>query len=131
MTNAVRVDVSELLGLEKDLRSAASDVVGEVRAVVSKGALNVKRDWQQAWSGHPHISGLPRTISYDTDVLKDTIVAEIGPEKTRAGQAPLGNVIEYGTVNNPPIPGGAPALDREEPRFEKALETLAAKLVGQ
>lgn len=131
MTNSFKADVSELLGLESDLRAAAADVVGEVRQVVAKGSLNIKNDWRQRWSTLSHMKHLPRTISYDTTVLRDTIVGEIGPEKEREGQAPYGNIIEYGTVNNPPTPGGAPALEAEAPKFEKALEDLGAKLVGR
>lgn len=122
-------DTSELLGLEADLRAASADAVVEVRQVVAKGSLNIKNDWRKRWSGLSHMKHLPRTISYDTTVNKDTIVGEIGPDKDREGQAPYGNIMEYGTVNNPPTPGGAPALEAEAPKFEKALEALAAKLV--
>lgn len=129
MSQSFRADVSELLALEADLRKAESDVVGEVRQVVAKGSLNIKTDWRKRWSGHPHIKGLPRTITYDTSVNRDVIVGEIGPDKALGGQAPLAGIIEYGSVNNAPLPGGAPALLAEAPRFEKALEALGAKLV--
>lgn len=129
MTESFRADVSDLLGLEADLRQAGADAVDEVRKVVAKGSLNIKTDWRRRWSGHPHLKGLPRTITYDTDVLRDTIVGEIGPDKALGGQAALANIPEYGSVNNAPLPGGAPALETEAPKFEKALEALGVRLV--
>jgi len=129
MSGSFKADVSELLALEADLRKAGSNVVDEVRKVVAKGSLNIKKDWQQRWTGHPHIKHLPRTISYDTAVNRDAIVGEIGPDKAKGGQAALANIIEYGSVNNAPLPGGAPALAAEGPKFEKALEDLAVRLV--
>ena len=55
--------------------------------------------------------------------------AEIGPDKLRP-QGPLGNLIEFGSINNPPHPGGLPAALREEPRFEKAAADAAEDAAG-
>lgn len=129
MSQSFRADVSELLAFEADLRKAGSDAVDEVRKVVAKGSLNIKKDWQQRWSGQSHLKHLPRMITYDTEVNRDTIIGEIGPDKARKGQAPYATILEFGTPNNAPNPGGAPALLAEAPRFEKALEDLGAKLV--
>lgn len=129
--NSFSVDLSQIKALEQSLRDAEADVVGEMRNIVNRGAFSVKKDWQRRWSGHQHIRGLPHTITYDTTVTGDTAAAEIGPDKNRGGQAPLAHLIEYGSVNNPPLPGGAPALEAEAPKFEAAIAAKAEKLVTQ
>lgn len=106
------------------------DVLKAVRPVVTKGATNIKNDWRKRWTGHPHIPALPRAINFDVAELGYRLSAEIGPDKDRP-QGPLGNVIEYGTSKNAPIPGGAPALAAESPRFEKAIAEAAEKLLPQ
>lgn len=121
--------VEGLRELIADLDQAAAAMPREVRAVVAKGALHVKQDWRRRWSGHPHIPVLPYAISYDVTVGPREIRAEIGPDKGKA-QGPLGNIIEFGTANNTPIPGGLPALDAEAPRYERALSDLAARLAA-
>ncbi len=106
--------------LAADLGQAAEDALPEVRRVVQKGALNIKKDWRQAWSGLDHAPRLPYAVTYDTEEKRTSVTAEIGPDKDKR-QGALGNLIEYGSVNNAPIPGGAKALRAEEPRYEKAL----------
>ncbi len=110
--------------LAAEIDSAAGVVSEETRKVVQKGALNVKNDWRRRWSSIGHAPAIPHSITYDTTTVGPRVAAEIGPEHDRR-QAPLANLFEYGSVNNAPIPGGAPALERERPRLEKALEDLA------
>lgn len=119
-------------GLAAHLEHAAREAPGEVRKVAAKGALNIKRDWQAAWSGHPRIRMLPGTITYDTQQTADKVSAEIGPVHGRRGAA-LASLIEYefGGIHSSPIPGGAPALAREAPRFDRALGDLEVRLLEQ
>lgn len=113
-----------------DLGKAGDELHDEARQVVSKGALNVKQDWRDRWLGHPHIPELPWAISYDLTHDDDTMItAQIGPDKDKT-QGPLGSVIEFGTVNNAPIPGGMPALDAEEPGYVRAVEDLGEQLLA-
>lgn len=111
--------------LVADLQGAPDAVRDQARKVVAKGALNIKKDWQRRWSGYAHAPALPRAITYD--MFPGThIGAEIGPDKNRR-QGALGSLFEYGSPrNNPPIPGGLPALEAERPRFEQAMEDAAA-----
>jgi hypothetical protein len=123
----VRVEgIDGLRRLAADLDAAAHVAPEEARKVVAKGALNIKKDWRRAWTGLRHAPALPYAITYDTKLTGDRASAEIGPDKDRR-QGALGNLIEYGSVKNAPIPGGLPALEREAPRFEKALTDLAAR----
>lgn len=118
----------DLTRLAHDLRAVAVTCPVAVRGVVQKGALNIKNDWRQRWSGHPHIPLLPYAITYDTADHPWGVDAEIGVDKDKP-QGPLGNIIEYGTSDTPPLPGGAPALDTEEPRFLEALADAAERLL--
>ena len=91
---------------------------------VERGAANIKKAWKARWTGHPHIPYLPDAVSYDVHETTSGFSAEVGPDKHKR-QGPLGNIIEFGTLNNAPIPGGAPALDEEEPRFVNTMRDLA------
>lgn len=114
-----------------ELTEEARRAPAEVRKVTAKGALNVKKDWQRRWSGIAHAPTIPYTITYDSHETATGGWAEIGPDKSKqVGGGPhrtpgnLGTLLEYGSANNAPIPGGLPALQAEQPRFERALEAL-------
>ena len=111
-----------------DLDRAQSKSLPAVDAVVAKGALNVKKGAAKRIEGHPHAPAYPAAISYDTFHTPGTSRAEIGPDKGKR-QGALGNILEFGTVNNPPIPHLVPALDEEGPRFENAIGDLGVRLL--
>jgi hypothetical protein len=117
-------DISGLNELVADLRSASISTAVNVRKVVQKGALNVKQDAQRFADGLAHAPLYPASISYETRVKGFAIEALIGPDKDRP-QGALGNLLEYGSANNPPITHLGPALDREGPRFEDAIAKVA------
>lgn len=123
------VDTSELRAWMTTLDEAVERAPDEVRRVAQKAALNIKTDWRIRWSGHPHYPALPSAITYDTTVSDAGVEAEIGPDKSRP-QGPLGNLIEFGSRNNAPLPGGLPALQAEEPRTAAAIEALAERLLA-
>lgn len=123
------VTVTGLRELVRDLEAVDNKLPAGVKAVVSKGALNIKNDWKRRWSGIGHAPALPAAVTYDTKESRDSVSAQIGPDKGRR-QGALGNIIEFGTSNNAPIPGGLPALAAEQPKFEKALEDVAEKVLG-
>ncbi|HWB36617.1 MAG TPA: hypothetical protein VHA75_11390 [Rugosimonospora sp.] len=116
-----------------ELGRAAADTIREVRPVVSRGALNVKRDWARGYKRlGPHITDLPRTISYDLDQDAVSVGAEVGPDKALAGtQAPLGNVIEFGSPTSAPHPAGAAALEAEAPRFATNVLDVGERLLSR
>jgi hypothetical protein len=122
------IDVSELLRVASSLAANTASLEAEARAVVSRGALNIKRDWQAnatATAGR-HARLYPRSISYDVTSGAGFIEAEIGPDKGKA-QGPLGNLLEFGSVHNAPHNDGGRALAAEEPRFAAQVEALAAR----
>lgn len=125
----VSIDVSQLRALAEDLRRHSRQTPAKLVPVVSRGALNIKREWQRSWAGLSHLPALASAVTYDTKVGVSSIEAEIGPDKGRP-QGPLGNIAEFGSVKNAPHPGGAPALRNEEPRFLSAVEKIAGGLLG-
>lgn len=118
-------DVSGLNELIADLTAAPLAARIKARAVVQKGALNVKQDAQRFISGLAHAPAYPASITYETrEEGVGEVVALIGPDKDRP-QGALGNLLEYGSANNPPLAHLGPALDLEGPRFVKAMEDLS------
>jgi hypothetical protein len=124
--HGVRIVGLDKLVLEFDLASAQT--IAGVEAVVGRGCMNVKRDWQQAWKGFKHLGFLPYTIGYDVFTTPGHIQGEVGPDLNKK-QGPLGGVAEFGTPTSAPHPGGAPALDAEAPRFEAAMLALTERLL--
>jgi hypothetical protein len=114
----------------RDLRHAADTVLDEGEKVVKKGAGNVKDEARDRVRGYAHLPHYPSSITYDVHRGAHEVSAQIGPDKDRR-QGPLGNIIEYGTVNNAPIPHLGPALDVEEPRFARAVADLGEHLLDE
>jgi hypothetical protein len=125
----VGADTEDLEAWIADLERADEELLPRTERVVGRGLFNIKKDWAARWTGYPHIPWLPKAINYDVTREGDTVSGEVGPDKTKR-QGPLGNIIEYGTENNAPIPGGLPAVAAEEPRLEKALADLMEELLG-
>jgi hypothetical protein len=107
---------------------AEAEVDDKSQRVVGQGCLNIKKDWVRRWSGYAHIPHLPRAISYDVTSVGGVITGEVGPVRGRL-QAGLADYIEYGTINNAPIPGAIPSHAAEEPKFERAMGDMAEQLL--
>lgn len=110
------------------LGKAVSAGPDEAAKVVAKGALNIKNDARRRIGRPAHAPAYASAITYDTYRWFTGPAADIGPDKGRR-QGALGNVLEFGTVNNAPIPHMIPAAEAESPRFEKAMGDLAARLL--
>jgi hypothetical protein len=123
------IDMHELNRYVIELEKVPSRLDEELVKVGARGAFNIKRDWIAAWSGRSYISGLARAVTYERMTRVKELEWVIGPDKRRP-QGALGNIIEYGSVKNAPIPGGAPALDKEAPRLEKAIADATEKVLG-
>lgn len=124
----MKVDTSQLDQLVQQLEHVGDDLPDGARQVVQRGALNIKTDWRQMAkvSAGKHGKLYPYSITYDTEETRTRVTAEIGPERDR----PQGGMaFETGSVNQPPHPDGQRAADREEPRFAKAVEEMAARLL--
>lgn len=125
---SVSLTSPDLVRFGDDLDAAAAHALAECTKLVSKGALNIKTDARRLAPHGVHTPHYPNSISYDIKHGTNWVEAEVGPDKDRR-QGALGNLLEYGSVNNPPHPHLTPAGDLEEPRFYRAAEQLAEDLV--
>lgn len=135
----IKADGRGLKRLSAHLDESADKALRDIRAVVTRGALNIKKDAQKRVGRGGYVGAYPTTIGYDTQILADGMWAQIGPDKDRqAGggkhRTPgnLGVLLEYeyGTPWSAPKPHLGPALLAEAPRFEKALEDAVVKALG-
>lgn len=124
----MRVDDSELAALQADFRDVEDELMPEVKKVTNRGAQHINRGWASRWQGHPDIKHLPRAIDYDITEQPHAVEAEIGADRRRL-QGVLAHLIEFGTLTSPPIPGGQPALDAQEPRYVAELERAAMNVL--
>ena len=110
--------------LVADLRDAPGKAQRKVDGVVKKGAVNIRDDWRQRASGLRHAPLYPRSITFDSGWDGSTYEAQVGPDKDLP-QGALGNLITFGSVNNPPTGHDVAVADAEAPKFQKAMEDLA------
>ena len=134
----VRVDTSDLGKLAARFEAAAEDLPRGARGVVEKGSLNVKNDARKRVGSGGYIGAYALTIGYDITETPARVTGEVGPDKSKqVGGGPkrtpgnLGPLLEYeyGKPWSSPRPHLGPALDAEAPRFEKAMEDLALKVI--
>lgn len=128
----ISVDASEVRAYAAQLTQAPPLVERGVRAVVSRGALNIKNDMNAQLRKSKHFKGIAGSVTYDMRSSSafggGAIEAEIGPDHAKGGA--LANVAYFGTSRG----GGTvedpqEALAREEPNFLDALADLAAEAV--
>lgn len=125
------IDAHELQELAARLSRAGADAARQAEQVVTRGALNIKRDWRSnaARTAGAHARAYPASIGYDLHPLPGGGArAVIGPDKN-ARQGPLGNLLEYGSVHNEPHNDGGRALVAEEGRFLAQVELLGGELL--
>lgn len=115
------------------LRAGAKAADDDVRAVLKKGAVNVKKTWianAKASSGE-HASAYPYSVTFDepeggVGFGAGTLVIEIGPDPTRK-QGIFGWLLEYGSVHNGPHNDGARAAEAEAPNLAEHLAKAVAR----
>lgn len=124
------IDLTELESLTRSIASSGAVLHADARAVVSRGALNIKNSWRAraTLTAGAHARLYPSSISYDITEGPGYIEAEIGPDKGKA-QGPLGNILEFGTSTQAGHNDGGQALEDEQPRFQAAADALAARAV--
>lgn len=115
-------DFSQLDAFAATLAAAGSVVQPKVKAVVSKGALNIKNQLRSEAEKSPAFKRLAWTVSYDLTEDPSGTEAEIGPEKKAAGN--LGNIAYFGGAHGggATLPDPQQALDDEADRFMSTLE---------
>jgi hypothetical protein len=111
------------------LDRATAVAPAETAKVVAKGALNIKNGARRRITGLRHARRYPNAIDYDLYETGRGAIADVGANKDKP-QGALGNLLEYGSIKNPPHPHIAPAAEEEMPRFTAAMEELAVKALG-
>jgi hypothetical protein len=124
MSDGISIDFSEIDQLSASLGNVRANAGKYLRSAVAFTAKNIDKDWERESKGLQHAPAFPYSITYDISTFAgfgvSVIQADIGPDKDRA-QGALGNLIEFGSVNNPPQGLGHGALQRNEADFEKGL----------
>ena len=95
-----------------DLGKASLLASGKIIAATKKAANNIKEEARRNAEGMSYAPHYPRSITYDVEYGPTSVAAEIGPDKDLP-QGALGNLLEYGSVNNAPHAHLGPAMDRE------------------
>ncbi|MEV4437486.1 hypothetical protein AB0K09_00465 [Streptomyces sp. NPDC049577] len=99
------------------------------RQAVEVTARKVKDSARQRISGHKYLPQYPRSITYEVKTTAAGVEAEIGPDKG-AAQGALGNIIEYGSANNAPLPHLGPALEENADDLARGVEIAVAHALG-
>lgn len=127
-------DITELVELATMIEGARPRLRREVKAVLKRGGQNVKTDAQKRYRaqagkhGRGHAWKYPASINYDVTVKGWETTVEIGPDRSKP-QAALGNLLEYGSANNAPLPHLNPALQAEIPKTTKYLSDALVRAV--
>ena len=123
------VDTSELRAFAVQLDAAAGEVAPEIREVIQRGAVNIKRQLVSEMAASTHFKGAASSITYDTTIGTDGISAEIGPDKSKGG-GPLANIAYFGTPRGGgTVPDPKLALEAEVPNVEKYIGDLVDRLL--
>lgn len=114
----------ELDGLNevvRDLTDAPRKAQRQAHQAVQDNAKGLEQKWRQQAGFSRHAPLYPASISHDVKWRGNTIEAEIGPDKDKP-QGALGNLITYGSANNPPHAHDIAALTEQTPKFLRDLE---------
>ena len=129
MADDFTIDASELGRLAADIESSARTLGPYLRSAVEATAMNVRQTWREDASGMRHAPAYPRSITYDVKTFQgfgvSIIEAEVGPDKSLP-QGALGNLLEFGSVNNAPQGHGQKALEANQEDFEQGLDEAVA-----
>jgi len=119
-------DTREIAALSLSFARAPLNVGAEIVKVTEVAAFKTKTKAQELVAGHPHLPAIGASIDYDIRPIFGGVSAEVGYNKDKP-QGPLGNIVEFGTSKNAPLPALLPAFDAEVPVWQRLLEAIVAK----
>lgn len=124
-------DLRQVEELAADLARTPERVSRDVRAIMQKGALNIKKDMQAEIGRSPHFGGVARDITYETIETRDGVEAEIGAEvgRGKGHQGGLAWIAAFGTSTTAPSWDHTAAARRELPTLEKYLNQAVGKIL--
>lgn len=136
------IDNSELDKLAADLGQVGAETGKRLRQAIEVTARNIKDTAKENATGMAHAPAFPHSITYDVGAeynqslgqavasvvsggisaaRSSVLRAEIGPDKDRP-QGALGNLLEFGSIHNPPQGIMHGALQQNEADFEKGID---------
>lgn len=113
-------DFSEVKELVRDLETAGHRVDGEMRSIMKRGAVEIKKGMRKDFRGHEYLPGVPFAINFDGGGFGGDIEYEIGVDK-RGDQGELGNILAYGDGVHGPHVDHTASLRREAPIVERLI----------
>ena len=128
--SAVEFDLSELHKFTADLTKAGAVAKRELRPILSKGALNIKKQLKKEMFASRHFKGAGSAISYDIKTEGTSLIADIGPSSEDGSPGNLANIAYFGTSRGGgTVPDPKGALEAEAPNLEKYLLDLVDGLL--
>lgn len=125
----MNVTVTDLDLVIADLEAFPVRLLANTRKAVQVTCAKVKDEARARISGHKYLPRYPYSITYSTTITLEGIEGEIGPDKSKA-QGPLGNIIEFGTSKNAPIPHLGPALDANAEDLLTGIDIAIAQAIS-
>lgn len=130
MADSISFDASEVRALAAALEQSGRSVQRPVRDVVSRGALNIKRQMVAEMGSSQSFSGTARSITYDMRGNAFYTEALIGPKIGSGESGGLASIAYWGNSRGGgTVPDPKGALDAETPRFERALLDVLGDLL--
>ena len=126
----VTIDTTDLATLSADLTKAGAVAKRELRPIISKGALNIKKQLKKEMFAHRYFKGAGSAISYDIKADGTSLIADIGPSSEEGSPGNLANIAYFGTSRGGgTVPDPKGALEAEAPNLEKYLTDLVDGLL--
>jgi hypothetical protein len=118
------LSVTGVDALAAGFKNAARVVQRDAPKVVTRSAAAVELQMTGELLASPSFKGVAPAMSYEVNITKDGIEAEIGPEFGKAG-GPLATIAAYGTSRIPAWWDFTKAARDEAPNLERVLADMA------
>lgn len=121
-----------VVGLDQVMRmlqSSPGRLQRGVNSAVNISSRKTRDTARTLIAGHAHLPAYPFSITYDVTVGPDGAEGEIGPDKALP-QGPLGNITEFGTRNNAPLPHLGPAVEGNADDLQRGVEIAVSQAFG-
>lgn len=117
MAGYVRIDLSEVHALARDLNQAADTIHAKVATAVAAG-------------GHRVLARMQVLTPVDTGLLKSSESVDVDGLRFEAGPAAeYGGYVELGTSEMSPQPYAGPAFDQELPGIIDAIADAGSRIL--
>jgi hypothetical protein len=126
MSSLVITGIADVRAL---LQASPAKLDRNVQKAVAVTARKIQLDARRTVGRGPYTPAYASSITYDVTPSAEGAEAEIGPDKGLP-QGALGNLIEFGSRNNAPMPHLAPALERNAADLEEGVTKAVLQALG-